>query len=179
MKIRLVLIVNIIALFLISQFYLAVTSNRIEDRSTYKVVHVNKNFEIRKYNSIALEVINSQAHGFKEYSKNGIKNVKQFGLMDNTNSAKFSILMVSRNLNSSQNVRAQNQPSNQHESYLAVVSFDGFAFENDIKKYAKTMVLALKKANIRHYGNFHFVGYNSFFQLFKRRNEVIVHINYK
>lgn len=181
MKIRLVLIVNLIALFLISQFYLAVSSNRIEDRSSYKVVHTSKNFEIRKYNAIAMEDINSQAYRFKEYRKNGIKDLQQFGLSDtkSRNSAKFSSLLVSQNLKIHGKEIPQKQTSIINEHYLAVITFDGFAFESDIKLYAKTMVLALKKSNIRHFGNFQYVGYNSRFQFFKRRNEVIVHINYK
>lgn len=181
MKIRLVLLVNLFAFLLIYQFYLAVSSNRIEDRSSYKVIHTHKNFEIRMYNPIAVEVINSKAFRFKEYSRDGIKNLEKFGISDSpqlnaTNSAKLSGSLIGQNLNG--NSRSQGSLSKNDNLYLAVITFDGFAFENDIKSYAKTMVLALKKSNIRHFGNFQYVGYNSRFQFFRRRNEVIVHINY-
>lgn len=181
MKIRLVLLVNLFAFLLIYQFYLAVSSNRIEDRSSYKVIHTHKNFEIRMYNPIAVEVINSKAFRFKEYSRDGIKNLEKFGISDSpqlnaTNSAKLSGSLIGQNLNG--NSRSQGSLSKNDNLYLAVITFDGFAFENDIKSYAKTMVLALRKSNIRHFGNFQFVGYNSRFQFFRRRNEVIVHINY-
>lgn len=181
MKIRLVLLVNLFAFLLIYQFYLAVSSNRIEDRSSYKVIHKHENFEIRMYNPIAVEVINSKAFRFKEYSRDGIKNLEKFGISDSpqlnaTNSAKLSGSLIGQNLNG--NSRSQGSLSKNDNLYLAVITFDGFAFEDDIKLNAKIMVLALKKSNIRHFGNFQFVGYNSLFQFFRRRNEVIVHINY-
>lgn len=181
MKIRIVILVNLVAFLLIYQFYLAVTSNRIEDRSSYKVIHTHKNFEIRMYNPIAVEVVNSKAFRFKEYSRNGIKNLDRFGISDNpglnaANSAKLSGSLVTQNLNA--NSKAQSSLPKNSNLYFAVITFDGFAFESDIKTYAKTMVLALKQSKIHHFGNFQFVSYNSPFQFFKRRNEVIVHINY-
>ena len=184
MKIRLVLIVNLFALFLISQFYLAVSSNRIEDRSTYKVVHKGGHFEIRMYNPIAVEAINSQAYRFKEYGKRGIKDLERIGLSDHISfgpqgSQKYTNSLISNNLAANTDANRRSTVAANNTLYLAVITFEGFAFENDIKNYAKTMVLALKKAEIRHFGNFQFVSYNSRFQLFNRRNEVIVHINYK
>ncbi|MDP1817921.1 MAG: heme-binding protein [Leadbetterella sp.] len=181
MKIRLVLLVNLFAFLSIYQFYLAVSSNRIEDRSSYKVIHTHKNFEIRMYNPIAVEVINAKAYRFKEYSRYGIKNLDRFGIIDGQqgnafNSEKLSGSLITQNLNS--NSKAHSSVTKNNNLYLAVITFDGFAFESDIKSYAKTMVLALKKSNIRHFGNFQYVGYNSRFQFFRRRNEVIVHINY-
>lgn len=181
MKIRIVILVNLFAFLLIYQFYLAVSSNRIEDRSSYIVIHTHKNFEIRMYNPIAVEEINSKAFRFKEYSRNGIKNLDRFGIsyspqLNATNSAKLSGSLITQNLNS--NSKAHSSVTKNNNLYLAVITFDGFAFESDIKSYAKTMVLALKKSNIRHFGNFQYVGYNSRFQFFRRRNEVIVHINY-
>ncbi len=182
MKIRLVILVNLVAFLLIFQFYLTITSNRIEDRSSYKVIQTHKNFEIRMYNPIAVEVINSKAFRFKEYSRNGIKNLERFEMTDNPdfnipNSAKLAGSLVTQNLNG--NSRAQSSLPKNGNQYLAVITFDGFAFESDIKTYAKTMVLALKQSKIHHFGNFQFVSYNSPFQFFKRRNEVIVHISYK
>jgi hypothetical protein len=160
---------------------LAASSNQIEDKSSYKVIHTHKNYEIRMYNSIAVEVINSKAFQFKEYSRNGIKNLDRFGITDGQqgnafNSKKITGSLITQNLNS--NSKAQSSVPKNNNLYLAVITFDGFAFESDIKSYAKTMVLALKKSNIRHFGNFQYVGYNSRFQFFRRRNEVIVHINY-
>jgi hypothetical protein len=184
MKIWLILIVNLIAFFLIHQFYLAVSSNRIEDRSSYRVIRTTKAFEIRIYNPIAIAIINSKAFKFKEYGKHGIKNLSRFGFtnhdfMNSANSEKLAGLAISQNLREGYSSKAKNLITDNNNLYLAVITFDGFAFESDIKAYAKTMVLGLKKANIQHFGNFQFVGYNSHFQFFGRHNEVIVSINYK
>ena len=180
MKIRLVLIVNFIAFLLLSQTYLAISSNQIDDRSTYSVLYARKNYEIRKYNSMTLQTINSKAYRFKVYSKKGITNTEKLSLSD-LYEAKMSNLsgsLVSQNRSKRRISKPENLAITQGEVYLAVITFNGFAFEKDIKTYAQTMALALKKSNIRHFGNFHFVSYNSHFQFFKRRNEVLVYINY-
>jgi hypothetical protein len=180
MKIRLVLIVNFIAFLLLSQIYLAISSNQIDDRGTYSVLFARKNYEIRKYNSMTLETINSKAYRFKEYSKKGITNTEKLSLSD-IHEAKMSNLsgsLVSQNRSKRRISKPENLAITQGEVYLAVITFNGFAFEKDIKTYAQTMALALKKSNIRHFGNFHFVSYNSHFQFFKRRNGVLVHVNY-
>ena len=61
--------------------------------------------------------------------------------------------------------------------YVAVIQFGGYASNSKIEKYKEILVKSLKEKGMSYYGNFRFLGYNPPFQIFGRRNEVIVTIN--
>ena len=61
--------------------------------------------------------------------------------------------------------------------YVAVIRFAGFANTESINKNRSMLETALKNKGLTYYGNFRFLGYNPPFQLFGRRNEVIVAVN--
>ena len=64
------------------------------------------------------------------------------------------------------------------EEYVAAIRFGGFASNDNIKKYTTMLENALKKHHLSYYGNFRFLGYNPPYQLFGRRNEIIVTLNW-
>lgn len=61
--------------------------------------------------------------------------------------------------------------------YVAVISFGGFASTDRISKHKTLLQQHLKEKGIAYYGNFRFLGYNPPYQLFGRRNEVIVSVD--
>jgi hypothetical protein len=65
------------------------------------------------------------------------------------------------------------------DEYVAVITFGGFSNNDNIEKHTKLLESALKAHNISYYGNFRYLGYNPPYQLFGRRNEVIVSVNEK
>ena len=65
------------------------------------------------------------------------------------------------------------------EEYVAVLSFGGFASDKDIQVNADKLENILIKNGINYYGNFRFLGYNPPYQLFGRKNEIIVAINWR
>ena len=58
--------------------------------------------------------------------------------------------------------------------YVAVIKFGGFATNERINKHKSTLENTLKEKGLTYYGNFRYLGYNPPYQLFGRRNEVIV-----
>jgi hypothetical protein len=58
-----------------------------------------------------------------------------------------------------------------------VIQFTGFATTVSINKNKTLLENALKRKQLSYYGNFRYLGYNPPFQLFGRRNEVIVALN--
>jgi hypothetical protein len=64
------------------------------------------------------------------------------------------------------------------DEYVAAIKFGGFASNEDIKKHAVILENALKKHHLSYYGNFRYLGYNPPYQLFGRRNEIIVSLNW-
>jgi hypothetical protein len=62
--------------------------------------------------------------------------------------------------------------------YVAALKFGGFATTSRIEKHKAQLKKLLEDKGISYYGNFRYLGYNPPFQLFGRRNEVIVAIHY-
>jgi len=65
------------------------------------------------------------------------------------------------------------------EEYAAVLRFSGFASDQDLKTYTEKLQNSLKKRGILTIGNPRYLGYNPPYQLFNRRNEIIVSIDWK
>jgi hypothetical protein len=61
--------------------------------------------------------------------------------------------------------------------YVAVIEFGGFGSNESINEHRIMLENDLKKKGLSYYGNFRYLGYNPPFQLFARRNEVIVALN--
>jgi hypothetical protein len=64
------------------------------------------------------------------------------------------------------------------EEYVAAIRFGGFASGESITKHRMILENALKEKGYSYYGNFRYLGYNPPFQIFGRRNEVIVALNW-
>jgi hypothetical protein len=62
--------------------------------------------------------------------------------------------------------------------YVAVITFGGYASDNDIKKYSEKLRMLLDEKGITRYGNFRFLGYNPPFQPLGRKNEIIVSVQW-
>lgn len=63
------------------------------------------------------------------------------------------------------------------ERYVAVFSYQGFASEEKNTQNTAILKKILKDNSIAYHGNFSFLEYNPPFQLFDRKNEIIVTVN--
>ncbi len=63
------------------------------------------------------------------------------------------------------------------EEYVAVIRFSGWASDEKIESMKKQLHTQLSKLGIPHQNNFRFLGYNAPWDIFFRRNEIIVSIN--
>ena len=59
---------------------------------------------------------------------------------------------------------------------MAAITFGGFASAASINRHKEILEKLLTEKGISYYGNFRFLGYNPPYQIFGRRNEVIVAI---
>ena len=59
---------------------------------------------------------------------------------------------------------------------VAAISFSGWANDEKIKKYKQKLKLALKAENISFTNRFYFLGYNAPYEVFNRKNEIIVEL---
>jgi len=59
---------------------------------------------------------------------------------------------------------------------VAALQFSGWANNKKIKKYKQQLQTALAKEGIPHTNRFYFFGYNAPYEVFNRKNEIIVEL---
>jgi hypothetical protein len=197
MKIAIIIAIIVIVLLIVFQTYTTMASEKSETQP-YKVVRIEKDFEIRFYPSTTMATITSSAKTYKELGSSGFN--KLAGYIFGGNKEKKQIAMTSpvhMNINDSSSTMSFVMPSNYdknnlplpnnsevkiettRDEYVAAIRFGGFASDKDIKENKEKLENALKANDISYYGHFRYLGYNPPYQLFGRRNEVIVAINWK
>lgn len=169
--------------------------NKTETQA-YEVIRDEKDFEIRYYPSATLAMIASNATSYRDLGYSGFSKLAKY--IFGGNSEKKQIAMTSpvhMDIGDSSSTMSFVMPSNYHHSnlptpnnseiqvktalpeYVAAIQFGGFASNSRINKYKAILEKSLKEKGLTYYGNFRFLGYNPPFQLFGRRNEVIVALN--
>lgn len=197
MRTALIIIVVLVGLFIVLQIYTSMATEKSETQS-YKVIKVIKEFEIRFYPSVTMAMVTSSAKTYKDLGSSGF--TKLAGYIFGGNKDKKQISMTSpvhMDIGDSISSMSFVMPSNFNkdslplpndkdvsiktisEEYVAVIKFDGFASDSSIKKHTTLLKNSLKEHHLSYYGNFRFLGYNPPYQIFGRRNEIIVAINWE
>jgi hypothetical protein len=169
--------------------------NKTETQA-YKIIRVEENFEIRFYPAATMAMISSTAKSYRDLGNSGFSKLAKF--IFGGNSEKKQIAMTSpvhMDISDTGSTMAFVLPSTYNKSnlpkpndpgisiitsepeYVAVIQFAGFANTASINKHRAMLENALKNKGLSYYGNFRYLGYNPPFQLFGRRNEVIVALN--
>jgi len=196
MKIVLIIVGIIAILFIVFQIYTSMSTGKTETQ-LYKVIRVEKDFEIRFYPSTTMAVITSSAKTYKELGSSGF--TKLAGYIFGGNKDKKQIAMTSpvhMDIGDSVSSMSFVMPANYNkdnlplpnnaevtikiapDEYVAAIKFVGFASQEAIKKYTVMLENALKEKQISYYGHFRYLGYNPPYQIFGRRNEIIVALNW-
>lgn len=196
MKIVLIVLAIIALLIFAFQIYIAMATSKVETQ-LYTVIKVEKDFEIRFYPASNMAVITNSAKTYKQlgsmgfsklagYIFGGNKQKEQIAMTSpvhmeiGDNSASMSFVMPASfnkdNLPIPNNaeVTIQTTPN----EYVAAISFGGFASQEDIDLHTDLLEMALKKNQVSYYGRFRYLGYNPPYQLFGRRNEIIVSVDW-
>jgi hypothetical protein len=171
-------------------------SNKTHEQP-YEVIRTENNFEIRHYPSAMLATVTLNAKSYKELGSSGFRKLANYIFGGNEKKEQIAMTApVHMEINDSistmsfvmpTNYTSQNLPSpnskeviiNQtKDEFVAAIRFGGFASDKDIKLYTDKLASALQEKSISYYGNFRFLGYNPPYQIFGRRNEVIVNVNW-
>ena len=195
MKIFIITTGIIIVLLLLFQVYTTLSINSTQTQP-YKVIRVEKNFEIRFYPAATMATITSSAKSYKELGSSGFS--KLAGYIFGGNSAQQKIAMtapVYMDVNDTISSMSFVMPSEYNkdnlpkpnssevkivttaDEYVAAITFGGFASTQHINENIEKLESALKANSISYYGHFRYLGYNPPYQLFGRKNEIIVSVN--
>jgi hypothetical protein len=196
MKTVIIILVVAVALVALFQIYTTMAQNKTEEQA-YKVVLGAKDFEIRFYPAATVATITSSAKSYRELGNSGFGQLA--GYIFGGNEAKQQIAMTSpvhMDINDAKSSMSFVMPSTYNkenlpkptdsriiiqtttDEYVAAIKFGGFASDKTIKLYAETLENALKANKIAYFGNFRFLGYNPPYQLFGRRNEIIINVKW-
>jgi hypothetical protein len=196
MKITLIVIGIIALIIVIIQIYTSMATNKSESQA-YKVIQTEKEFEIRYYPTATMAMVTSDVKSYKELGNTGFrklagyifggnKDQKQIAMtspvhMDIGDSVSTMSFVMPAGYNQDNLPIPNNSDvtiSTSLDEYVAAIQFGGFSSNENIKHQTAMLENALKEKHISYYGHFRYLGYNPPYQLFGRRNEVIVSINY-
>jgi len=192
MKIFLIAASILIAILIVFQIYISMSVNKTETQA-YKLIRAEDNFEIRYYPAATMAKISSNAKSYRDLGSSGFGQLAKY--IFGGNSEKKQIAMTSpvhMDVGDTGSTMAFVLPSayklsdlpkpndpdisivTSEPEYVAVVKFSGFANTASINKHKAILENALKDKHMSYHGDFRYLGYNPPFQLFGRRNEVIV-----
>ena len=172
-------------------------TNRTEQQK-FRLVQKDKDIEIRFYPASTFATIQSNAKTYRDLSYPGFRKLAGYIFGGNESNTQISMtspvhmdvsdsvstmsFVMPSSYNSSNlpkpkdsNVRIVTNP----DEYVAVIRFGGYTNDKKLKYYSEKLKNILIKKGIKSVGHYRFLGYNPPYQLFGRRNEVIVSVEWK
>ena len=193
MKILLIILGVILAIIVIVQVFAFSGRKNIESYS-YQVVKKYKDFEIRDYEASLFTTVKLSSKGYKDTSRKGFSILAGYIFGDNDKNKKIAMtspvamsledsatmmFMVPRGFDKKTLPKPNQSQINFVEEpakKIAAISFTGWANDEKILKYQKKLKLILETENISYTNQFYFFGYNPPYEIFNRKNEVIVEL---
>jgi hypothetical protein len=193
MKIAIIALAAILLVFIFIQIYFIYIQRNIE-RYTYVVKKKYKQFEIRSYETTLFTSVKLSTKGYKNSSSKGFSILAGYIFGNNERNEKISMTSpVSISLEDSMTMMFMvpkkfkkdmlpkpNQTGIEFKQApaktLAAMRFSGWANDIKIEKYKQHLKAALDAEGIKYTNQFYFFGYNAPYEVFNRKNEVIVEL---
>lgn len=167
------------------------------EKQKNKLIHSEKEFEIRHYPSATLATVYSSVNQYKQISTPGFRTLAGYIFGGNTGNEKIAMTSpVHMDINdtlssmsfvmpSKYEAKSLPTPNNSNivlekspDEYVAALKFKGYASDIRIEQYSEKLKLLLEEKRISYKGNFRYLGYNPPYQFIGRRNEIIVTVNW-
>jgi hypothetical protein len=193
MKILLISLGVLFIVFIIVQLF-AINSQRNIETYTYVVNKNYNSFEIRSYEATLFTSVKLSTNGFKDGSSKGFSILAGYIFGKNKRNEKISMTSpVSMSLDNSMTMmfmvpkkfkkETLPQPNlskikfrEEPAKTVAAINFNGWANDQKIEIYKQKLKSALDAEGIIYTNRFYFLGYNAPYEVFNRKNEVIVEL---
>lgn len=188
-----IILVIILATFTIIQLYFINTQRNIE-RYPYIVKKKYKQFEIRNYETTLFTSVKLSTKGYKNSSSKGFSILAGYIFGNNERNEKIAMTSpVAMSLEDSMTMMFMvpkkynkdllpkpNQSGIEFKEVpaktMAAIRFSGWANDAKIEKYKQQLKAALDAEGIKCTNRFYFFGYNAPYEVFNRKNEIIVEL---
>ena len=193
MKIVIITSVVILIAFTSVQFFFIQAQRNIESYP-YVVIKKYKRFEIRSYESTLFTSVKLSTKGYKNSSSRGFSILAGYIFGNNERNEKISMtspvsmsledsttmmFMVPKKFNkdmlpkpNQSGIEFKEEPA----KTVAAIRFGGWANDAKIEKYKQNLKAALDAEGIKYTNRFYFFGYNAPYEVFNRKNEIIVEL---
>jgi hypothetical protein len=193
MKTILILVAVVLLAFIIVQLY-AINGQRNIETYPYVVNKKYNAFEIRSYEATLFTSVQLSGNTYKEASSKGFSILAGYIFGGNNKKEKIAMTSpVAMSLDDSMTMmfmvpkkfkkETLPQPDQSQIKFreepaktVAAISFGGWANDEKIEKYKQQLKSALDAEGITYTNRFYFLGYNPPFEIFNRKNEIIVEL---
>jgi len=193
MEIVIIIIVVILLAFTFVQLYFIRGQRNIETYS-YKVKKKYDRFEIRSYETTLFTSVKLSTKGYKNSASKGFSVLAGYIFGNNERNEKISMTTpVSMSLEDSMTMMFMvpkkfkkdmlprpNQTGIEFKQEpaktLAAIRFSGWVNDTKIEKYKQNLKAALDAEGIKYFNRFYLFGYNAPYEVFNRKNEVLVEL---
>ena len=188
-----ILLVVILTLFTSVQIYFLSGQRNIESYP-YVVKKKYKRFEIRSYETTLFTSVKLSTKGYKNSSRKGFSILARYIFGNNERNEKIAMtspvtmslgdtmtmmFMVPKKFNKNMLPRPNQSDIEFKEEpakTMAAIRFSGWANDTKIEKYKQQLISALDAEGIKYANRFYFFGYNAPYELFNRKNEILVEL---
>jgi len=193
MKIAIIILVIILIAFTCIQLYFINAQRNIESYP-YVVKKKYKQFEIRSYETTLFTSVKLSTKGYKNSSSKGFSILAGYIFGNNERNEKIAMtspvsmsiedsmtmmFMVPKKFNkdmlpkpNQSGIEFKEEPA----KTMAAISFSGWANDTKIEKHKQDLKAALDAEGIKYSDRFYFFGYNAPYELFNRKNEILVEL---
>ncbi len=193
MKIIIIILCVVLVAFIGVQLFALKSQHNIETYP-YTVSKTFKKFEIRTYEASLFTSVNSNTKDFKNASSKGFSVLAGYIFGGNEKNEKIAMTSpVAMSLEESMTMmflffkkfNRNNLPkpnaSNIEfleipEKKVAAISFGGWANNKKIALQKQKLINALNNKGIKHTSKFYYLGYNAPYEVFNRKNDIIVEL---
>ncbi|WP_231555183.1 heme-binding protein [Cellulophaga sp. Hel_I_12] len=193
MKILFIVLGILLLVFIVSQVF-SFTSQRNIETYPYVVNKTYDTFEIRSYEARLFTAVKLSTTGYKNSSSKGFSVLAGYIFGGNERNEKIAMtapvtmsledsmtmmFMVPKKFNKEMLPKPDQsliEFKEEPAKTVAAIQFKGWANDKKIARYQQELKSALEAENIPYFDRFYFLGYNAPYEVFNRKNEIIVEL---
>lgn len=193
MKIFFIIILSLLSIVVVAQL-ISSRSTKNTESHTYKVIKDYGSFEVRKYEPAIFSYVIMKPGSYRDNSGTGFRKLAGYIFGGNDKKQKIAMttpvtmtmddsvvmkFMVPKNLKLDDLPKPNDstiQFEQEEAKTVAALRFGGWANDSIIDAKIQELEMLLKENDLTIKGKFSFLGYNPPYEVFNRRNEVIVEV---